>query len=480
MEEQQVEAARAAPLGTNVFVVSHSNIMQCGVALFELQDKVDKTFTRYGFDFGQNMWTMTAVVDNMGIRLMALDDGAEKPAPNAARGGLEDGFYPDTYVNDSNCAENSTAAAYVGRVPGSVRSAATSATGAVGRAATSATGSVGRAVTGVVGRAAAPLNYAMSRMSGFRKGGALWSKEYLPLTKFTGIEKPCFASAEKVAEAKKSGKSIKNKKPLPEPINTTSEIPFTFHITRHANSCNNIVPDKTVLDVPYLKYKRADPSLSAFGLFTLFYKRPPMLDTLKAKRTDEDVNVSSCMRTWMTAAGIYGKQGTRLKQGPPLKLVVCPFLKEKGDDPGNLPEPIPSQVRKFESWIKANMKYLNVTVWVASPTDKTKQTQIYPIGEGAYSTEHTSYYPAGIHLFCDYMVTGKAMQAEPEQDDDDLRQELTAPPPELADMYSSAEPGPEYVENPLRSGGTRRKHKSRRMKKSNRKKSRRTRRSRRS
>jgi hypothetical protein len=432
-----------------VFVVSHSNIMQCGVALFELQGRVNENIN-FNFDFGQNMWTMEVEVDKNGMNLVSLQDGATKPKANAARGGIDDGsYYPDTYVNDSNCAnENSTVATIVGRAP---------------RTVTNTISSMGRG--------------ALHLFTG--KGGG---KSYIKLDKFVNIEKPCFASAEKVKQAERLGQSIKNKKDRPRDRVPKSDPPYTFYITRHANSCNNIVPDKNISDVPYLKYKRADPSLSSFGLFTLLYKRPAMLDSLKMQREEAnaEVNVSSCVRTWMTAAGIYGDNSDDLESTKlPLKLVVSPYLKEKGKDPGNVPESIPSQVQKFKGWMNANMRNAKVEVWVASPKDKTEKQQIYPRGSGSYVTEHTEYYPEGIHLFCEWMVNGKVEDnvaaATPEEQADEPAnpEEQDEPPMTENPMYAG-------VNQPVM-GGTRRKHKkSRRMKKSNRKKSRRARRSRRS
>jgi hypothetical protein len=102
-------------------------------------------------------------------------------------------------------------------------------------------------------------------------------------------------------------------------------------ITRHGNSCNNISENK--FD------KRFDPSLSVSGVLTVMALDPPHIQLFRG----EDVYVSVCVRTWMTALLLYGKQ----RREHALTFRVSPFLKEKGTDPGNMPDEVRFQILKF-------------------------------------------------------------------------------------------------------------------------------------
>jgi len=69
------------------------------------------------------------------------------------------------------------------------------------------------------------------------------------------------------------------------------------------------------------------------------------------KNTSHVVYVSVCVRTWMTALLLYGRNCTHLK------LIISPFIKEKGTDPGNMPEHNMIQFQKFKNLISF-IKYL--------------------------------------------------------------------------------------------------------------------------
>ena len=178
-------AEEVHPLPPNVFVVSHSNIMQCAVALFELSGKADLTDeSKFDFNFGQNMWTMEVQVDQTGIRLKDLHNGALKPKENSAHGGFDEP-YPDTYVTDSKCANDSTAAgAYTGY-------------NAVGRANRAISG----AVSGLLKRnGGGPMEDAWNSVKNFVSPKApvpnpnitLEGEKYIMLDKFKGIKRRFF------------------------------------------------------------------------------------------------------------------------------------------------------------------------------------------------------------------------------------------------------------------------------------------------
>jgi hypothetical protein len=182
-------------------------------------------------------------------------------------------------------------------------------------------------------------------------------------------------------------------------------------ITRHANSCNNIVPQSKFYE------KVADPSISSFGEWTLNARLPAQLQKLKRQRRNEDVVfVTCCVRTWMTAILIYGtgSNADTYSDKKTLNLVVAPYLKEAGSDPGNMPESIDKQVAKIATWIKKRIYAdaaprdiklpirSNVTIFVAN-MDGTK-VQIYPDKYPvSYLREHTTFYPDGVQRFCQWV-----------------------------------------------------------------------------
>lgn len=111
-----------------------------------------------------------------------------------------------------------------------------------------------------------------------------------------------------------------------------------LYISRHANSCNNIIQKN--LSITNLK---KDPSISISGIITSLCHYPSHLESY----TGGCVFVSVMVRTWETAVLLYG----RTKYAQPIKLVVGPFLKEEGDDPGNTPESYDIQKIKFQNFL---------------------------------------------------------------------------------------------------------------------------------
>ena len=119
-----------------------------------------------------------------------------------------------------------------------------------------------------------------------------------------------------------------------------------MYVTRHGNSCNNITDD--------LRNKKKDPSLSVSGVLSMMSYQPSHL----VKNTTNVVHVSVCVRTWMTATLLYGRTCENLT------LVISPFLKEKGTDPGNMPENPIIQKEKFINLLKF-LKYLKQNGMIA-------------------------------------------------------------------------------------------------------------------
>jgi hypothetical protein len=111
----------------------------------------------------------------------------------------------------------------------------------------------------------------------------------------------------------------------------------SIYITLHANSCNKLVSENDLLG----KFK--DPSLSHYGVYSMFRHNPAHIEDESSNvNFTYKVYVSCCVRTWMTAILLYGRKCKNLR------LVVAPFLKEYGSDPGNMPESIPVQCKKMD------------------------------------------------------------------------------------------------------------------------------------
>ena len=120
-----------------------------------------------------------------------------------------------------------------------------------------------------------------------------------------------------------------------------------MYVTRHGNSCNNIIEDTisglfTRDDKKNYLNKKSDPSLSVSGIATMLNLYPPHIND----HLNEPVYVSSCVRTWMTAILLYAKRNVKI----PLILMVSPYLKEEKHDRGNMPETRVIQRAKMDNF----------------------------------------------------------------------------------------------------------------------------------
>ena len=119
---------------------------------------------------------------------------------------------------------------------------------------------------------------------------------------------------------------------LPATITPSPPNPNKMFVTRHGNSCNNIA----------LVSKLKDPSLSISGVITMLNLQSQHLELNKSGV----VYVSVSVRTWMTALLLYGRTNETLN------LIVSPFIREDGNDPGQLPETNEIQIKKFIHFLK--------------------------------------------------------------------------------------------------------------------------------
>ena len=125
----------------------------------------------------------------------------------------------------------------------------------------------------------------------------------------------------------------------------------TFYVSRHLNSCNNMV-DNIKWTNP--TYKFSEPPLSMWGVISgLALQRNP-LGNLKNK-----VYVSCLVRTWMTAIIEYLPHISKKRnEGKSINLIVSPYIKEedlsnkyyvgKTIDKGNMPINIDEQIKKIQ------------------------------------------------------------------------------------------------------------------------------------
>lgn len=120
----------------------------------------------------------------------------------------------------------------------------------------------------------------------------------------------------------------------------------TFYISRHLNSCNNMVDDAKWTNVTY---KFAEPPLSMWGIISGLALQRQLLGKFQNK-----VYVSCLVRTWMTAIIEYFPHVTNNE----LNLIISPYIKEadisnkyyvgKSIDKGNIPESVNVQIDKIK------------------------------------------------------------------------------------------------------------------------------------
>ena len=140
----------------------------------------------------------------------------------------------------------------------------------------------------------------------------------------------------------------------------------TFYISRHLNSCNNMV-DNIKWTNP--SYKFSEPPLSMWGIISgLALQREPL------GNFQNKVYVSCLVRTWVTAIIEYLPHANlQRNKGKSINLVVSPYIKEsdlsnkyyvgKTIDKGNMPVSVDEQVEKikyFFSFLILIQKYLEM------------------------------------------------------------------------------------------------------------------------
>jgi hypothetical protein len=133
----------------------------------------------------------------------------------------------------------------------------------------------------------------------------------------------------------------------------------TFYISRHLNSCNNMVDDAKWTNTAY---KFAEPPLSMWGVISGLALNRKILGKFQNK-----VYVSCLVRTWMTAIIEYFPHVTTNT----LDLIISPYIKEadlsnkyyvgQSIDTGNIPETVKVQIDKikyFFSFLRLMQQYL--------------------------------------------------------------------------------------------------------------------------
>ena len=125
----------------------------------------------------------------------------------------------------------------------------------------------------------------------------------------------------------------------------------TFYISRHLNSCNNMVDD---IKWTNPTYKFSEPPLSMWGVISgLALQRNPL------GNFQNKVYVSCLVRTWMTAIIEYLPYvHLQRKIGKIINLIVSPYIKEEDlsnkyyvgqtIDKGNMPININEQIEKIQ------------------------------------------------------------------------------------------------------------------------------------
>lgn len=144
-----------------------------------------------------------------------------------------------------------------------------------------------------------------------------------------------------------------------------TEITQNFCISRHLNSCNNMVDNARWTNATY---KFGEPPLSMWGIISgLSLKREPY-PSFENFNNNNVVYVSCLVRTWMTAIIEYLPYSNNNE----ITLIVSPFIKEtdlsnkyyigQSIDKGNMPIDIKTQIEKlkyFFSFLKLIKNYLD-------------------------------------------------------------------------------------------------------------------------
>jgi hypothetical protein len=396
-----------------IFAVSHSNLMQFGVTILELQDKLriseDKLTQEKAnhFNFAQNAWSMELQVEGGNLVLNDVHDGVDKARPNQNNGQMINGskLSPSTKIKDNEqCKYDKTVGSL--REPNQTRPEGYSSIAQTsdfteespqGRAAVVEDDDDEDDDDEEEMEGGGFLNYLKSSVRRL---------PYAKLAIFKGIKKPGYISRANKSLLKNPDKEVKNPNFAPAPLMYPMGKNVVIHISRHGNSCNNIVPDSLVS----LASKKQDPSLSDLGVWSLEPRsvvRPLWLNELSERRSryGAPVYVSCCIRTWQTALLIYKRPGQFLT------LIVSPFLKEKGKYSGNMPDSLDFQLRKINGWILRNMNkedHDTIQICVADTYGRTV-VEVYPHDKRGnhreiYSPEHLTFFKTGIQRFCKWVV----------------------------------------------------------------------------
>jgi hypothetical protein len=123
---------------------------------------------------------------------------------------------------------------------------------------------------------------------------------------------------------------------------------FEVWFIRHAYSCNNNVPKNPL---GFLAHHKYDPGLTTQGILdgARFDTRNLRLDRFRAL----NVCVSTSIRTWQTAALVFGRTH-------PLKLIVVPGLTEEHAfdlSVGNIPSPLQTQRDVMADFLRGLARY---------------------------------------------------------------------------------------------------------------------------
>lgn len=159
-----------------------------------------------------------------------------------------------------------------------------------------------------------------------------------------------------------------------------TKVTQTFCISRHLNSCNNMVDSASWTNV---LYKFEEPPLSLWGIISgLALQREPY--KINKFREINRVYVSCLVRTWMTAIIEYLPYCSNGE----ISLIVSPYIKEadisnkfyvgQSIDKGNMPIDVKSQIEKIKYFfliLKLVQKYIKIFNNKNQNNDKCKKIE---------------------------------------------------------------------------------------------------------
>jgi len=343
----------------NIYVVSHSRVMQKGIDILDMQQRLNENVkTKKNWDFEENLWTAELLVSNRKLMMYDLHKGVFKPKKKKEANDTGQGE-PHTIIwKDEEC-----------KTDDDVRFADLQL---------------------LAQRNWDSAQNLLQNIRATRSNNSLeaeYTEEEVKTQDLRDDWQHFFRNIKKY-----TGKLYS------EPVPFDHDTNISLFITRHANSCNNISSNF------YYLYKKIDPSLSQFGVWSLKKIKPVKLKQLSNQRQDGDpIYVSSCIRTWETALLTYFSP-----EKPNITLIVSPFIKEEGNFTGNLPESIDAQRKKIKDWIDDPKHFGTakpIVIILMGKTDATQQdVQIYPkphegIVVSKYESAHLTFFPDGILRF---------------------------------------------------------------------------------